>query len=81
MTESDNTYTSLSEIRERKQQLKGKISAQEESMRRIWTRLFHNGTASAVKTPSRRFTGMLTTGATVFDGLLLGWKIYRRFKR
>ncbi len=81
MTESDNIYDSLEAIRQRKMKLKGEIDSQENVMRRSWTQLFHSGDKKMALTPSKKFTGFLTTGTTVIDGILLGWKLYRKFKR
>ena len=30
-------------------------------------------------TPTQRFSGAISTGAGILDGLILGWKLYRKF--
>lgn len=46
-------------------------------MQTIWNSLVH--TPKDNTTPTQRFTNMFTTGANVVDGLMLGWKLYRKF--
>ena len=31
--------------------------------------------------PSKRITGLMSTGAALFDGAILGWKLYRKFRK
>lgn len=77
----DNNYTTLEEITKRKQKLQGEIRSQEKTMRGLWNGLFHQQASQAIPTPSRRLTNLLTTGAGILDGALLGWKLYRKFKK
>lgn len=32
-------------------------------------------------TPSKRINSLLSSGAGLFDAILLGWKLYRKFKK
>lgn len=81
MTESENIYDSLEAIRQRKLKVQGEIAAQENSIRRSWTQLFYSEEKKSSLAPSKRVMGFLTTGTSVLDGILLGWKLYRKFKR
>ncbi|MES4920455.1 hypothetical protein ABVC70_00640 [Hoylesella timonensis] len=75
-------YTSLSEIRERKQALLDNIRNDDSQMKALWDQLFGTSPSSlTTNLPSKRFSGLLNTGAGVFDGIVLGWKLYRKFKR
>ena len=69
-------YKSLDDIRIRKETLRQQLQSDSLSMKTQWNTLFHK---PEVKTPSRRMTALMTTGASVFDGLLLAWKLYNRF--
>ncbi len=31
--------------------------------------------------PSKRITGLINTSAALFDGAILGWKLYRKFRK
>lgn len=76
------TYRNLDEIRLRKAQLLTDIAKDNNQMRKQWNQLFHkSGKTNGKKRPARRFAGIMTTGASVVDGLLLGWKLYRKFKK
>ena len=79
--ENERTYQSLSDIRQRKMKLQGEIASEEKNIKRLWDSLFHQGKADRVATPSRRFQSLFTTGAGIVDGVLLGWKLYRKFKK
>lgn len=75
-------YTSLSEIRERKQALLNNIRNDDSQMKALWDQLFGTSPSSlTTNLPSKRFSGFLSTGAGVFDGIVLGWKLYRKFKK
>ena len=72
-----NEYRSLKDIRLRKAELKSEILKDSSKMQTIWNSLVH--TPKDNTTPTQRFTNMFTTGANVVDGLMLGWKLYRKF--
>lgn len=74
------TYKSLEEIRTRKDSLKKEIRQDDKQIKGLWGDLFHKPEAMGVMTPSKRITGLMSTGAGVLDGLILGWKLYRKFK-
>ena len=47
-----------------------------------WHSLFKKPEAlSKSATPSQRISGIISSGAGVLDGILLVWKLYRKFKR
>lgn len=73
------TYHTLDEIRLRKAQLLTDITKDSAQMQKLWNRLFHKQ-AKGKSTPSRRFSGWISTGASVADAFILGWKLYRKFK-
>lgn len=68
-------YKSLDDIRARKEALRQELQRDSLSMKTQWNSLFHKPEA---KTPTRRMTTLMTTGASVFDGLILAWKLYNR---
>ncbi|MGG6544895.1 UNVERIFIED_CONTAM: hypothetical protein NY100_05625 [Prevotella sp. 15_C9] len=70
-------YKTLSEIRLRKAQLQTDIAKDNQRMSKLWNDVFHNENRST--SPTRRLSGFMNTGAGIIDGLLLGWKLYRRF--
>jgi len=74
-------YTTLSEIRLRKKMLLKDIKADDKHIKTLWGTLFHKKKSTAVRTPVERMTGLLNNGSGIIDGLLLGWKLYRKFKR
>lgn len=75
------TYHNIDEIRLRKAQLLTDIAKDNNQMRKLWNRLFHKPSNNSKKAPARRFAGLMSTGASVVDGIILGWKLYRKFKR
>lgn len=70
-------YRTLDEIRLRKAQLLTEITKDNARIKGLWDNLFHK--PARKPTPSKRFSGLMTTGAGIVDGLLLGWKLYRKF--
>ncbi|EPH15932.1 MULTISPECIES: hypothetical protein [Prevotellaceae] len=73
------TVNSLEELRMRKDTLRSDIQKDEEQIKSLWSDLFRKSDDIWGATPSKRIAGLLSTGASVIDGALLGWKLYRRF--
>ena len=74
------TFSSLSEIRARKEELQKEIYADEEKISGLWSDLFYKRESGEPATPVQRMSNMINMGAGVIDGVILGWKIYRKFK-
>ncbi len=71
-------YTSLTEIEARKQELRSQIQAEGSNIQQLTSNLFRRGNDIG-HSPSKRIASIISTGSGLFDGLLLGWKLYRRF--
>lgn len=77
-----SSYQSIEEIRLRKAALQKKIEADSAKIDEKWHSLFKKPEAlSKSATPSQRISGIISSGAGVLDGILLVWKLYRKFKR
>lgn len=75
-------YKSLEEIRLRKAILLKDIQKDDYRIQKNWNSLF--GKPAALKSsarPSKRFGSLMATGAGLFDAAMLGWKLYRKFRR
>lgn len=75
------SYRTLEEIRLRKAQLLTDITKDSNHISKLWNNLFHPVKTKGKKTPGKRMSNLVSTGANVVDGLILGWKLYRRFKK
>lgn len=73
-------YTSLAEIQAYKAEVRKEIRKDEENIATLWHNLFHDEEEKYPATPAQKLSRMITIGGGVFDGLLLGWKLYRKFK-
>ncbi len=79
---TESAYQSIEEIRLRKAALLKDIEADGAKIEEKWRSLFKKPEAlSKPATPSQRITGIISTGAGLLDGIMLGWKLYRKFKR
>lgn len=77
-----SSYQSIEEIRMRKAALQKEIEADSAKIDEKWHSLFKKPEAlSKSATPSQRISGIISSGAGVLDGILLVWKLYRKFKR
>ena len=77
-----SSYQSIEEIRLRKAALQKEIEADSTKIDEKWHSLFKKPEAlSKSATPSQRISGIISSGAGVLDGILLVWKLYRKFKR
>lgn len=75
------SYRTLEEIRLRKSQLLVDITKDSNKVEKLWNNLFHKPAQKGKKSPGKRMSSIVSTGASVVDGLILGWKLYRKFKR
>ena len=76
-TITDSEYKSLNDIRLRKAQLLTDLTKDSNKIADLWNQLMHK--PKNKNTPTQRFSGLINTGASVLDGLILGWKLYRKF--
>ena len=77
-----SSYQSIEEVRLRKAALQKEIEADSAKIDEKWHSLFKKPEAlSKSATPSQRISGIISSGAGVLDGILLVWKLYRKFKR
>lgn len=70
---------SLSDISQQKDRLRESIQKDEEQIAGLWGDLFHPREEEGLSSPTQRIVGMMSLGTGVVDGLLLGWKLYRKF--
>ena len=84
MIENENTpaYTTLRSIEERKLQLLKEIRKDNQQINKLRKQLFAKPTALTTRRGRKmNVQGLMATSAGVFDGLLLVWKLYRKFKK
>ena len=75
-------YSSLTEIRLRKELLQKDIEADDARIKVLWKSLFSKPDAlSKNASPSKRMQSLFSIGVSAFDGALLAWKLYRKFKK
>ena len=75
-------YRSLNDIRLRKEALRKSIEADDKKIKTLWNSLFTKPDAfSKDVSKGKRISSMISIGAGAFDGALLAWKLYRKFKR
>lgn len=85
MTDNPQTpisYNTIEEIQLRKAMILKDIQKADNKIHNQWTSLFTKPAAlNNNATPSKRINSLMTTGAGVFDAFMLGWKLYRKFKK
>ena len=78
---SSKPITSLEELQARKDLLQEDILKEEQQIKDLWNDLFHKPAMLTSASPSKRLASMLSTGAGIIDGVILGWKLYKKFKK
>lgn len=68
----------INDLEARKEQLRKEIAAKENYIAKLWDETFHPVEENTIKTPTQRILSYANTAAGVFDGAMLGWKLYRR---
>ncbi len=75
-------YKSLDDIRRRKETLRNEILEDDKKIKNLWEEMSRpSDLFSKSASPSKRITGLMSTGAALFDGAMLGWKLYRKFRK
>ena len=75
-------YKSLDDIRRRTETLRNEIQEDDKKIKNLWEEMSRpSDLFSKSASPSKRITGLMSTGAALFDGAMLGWKLYRKFRK
>ena len=73
---------SLNDIKLRKEIIRNAILEDEKKIGTLWHSLFKpSDIFDRNASPSKRITSFINTGAGIIDGAILGWKLYRKFRR
>ena len=75
-------YKSLDDIRRRKETLRQELLEDDKKIKNLWDEMSRpSDLFSKSASPSKRITGLINTSAALFDGAILGWKLYRKFRK
>lgn len=81
-TSTPIAYKTIEEIQLRKAMVLKDIQKDDNKIHNQWASLFYKPDALRKSaTPSKRINSLMNTGAGVFDAFILGWKLYRKFKK
>lgn len=75
----ERQFGSLTDIREYKEELRKQIEQDENSIAARWDDLFHKE-EDVPQNRAQKLSKMLSLGTGVFDGVMLGWKLYRKYQ-
>lgn len=75
----ERQFRSLNDIREYKEELREQIKLDEDSIADKWNSLFHREEAPA-NSKAQKLARMVSLGTGMFDGAMLGWKLYRKYQ-
>ena len=78
MTTQGKTFATLEDIRVEKERLRLAMSEKGEEVSMLWQELVHPAADDEVKTPTQRLLHYAHAGAGLVDGVIMGWKLYRR---
>ena len=76
MNDFQKEYDSLSALRIRKHEIEQECKKDEERMRELWADLFQEEQPDNM---SDRISFMVKTGIGAFDGVMLCWKLYKKY--
>lgn len=74
------TYRTLNEIRHRKAALQKEIKSSNKEIGRLWKNLTSPVT-SKKKKKGFSMSSVMNMGMGTIDGIILAWKLYRKFKK
>ena len=78
MIQQEKTYTTIEDIVAEKERLRKALTEKGEEISELWGELVHPKEYDAPKSPAQRMLQYANAGAGLVDGILLGWKLYRR---
>lgn len=70
---------SLSDIVAMKDAIRSEIHNDEDKITSLWDNLVHVDNVNP-QSPTQRIFNMMNVGTGLVDGLLLGWKLYRKYQ-
>lgn len=74
-------YNDLNDIKLKKELLRNEILKDNQKIEKLWGKLFHKTPLFDKQAkPSKKLGSLLSTGASLLDGAILGWKLYRKFR-
>lgn len=78
LLEKQNDFTSLEEIRLRKEKVLTDIREDSRQINKLWSDLFRDDTP---RKKGITLSSVINTGMSFMDGFLLVWKLYKKFKK
>lgn len=78
MVQQEKIYNTLEDIVAEKERLRKALTTKGEEISNLWGELVHPKENEGPKSPAQRFLQYANAGAGLVDGILLGWKLYRR---
>lgn len=78
-TAQNQGFCSIAEIEEYKSRVKEDIQDDEAKIASLWNSLFHKEESTMPKTPVQKIISLANLGTGILDGVILGWKLYRKF--
>lgn len=79
-TAETTQISTIAELKAQQKLVRAQLNGEQKELQRQWDSLFRRGSKSP-KTPTERVLGFVTKGSTLLDGAILGWKLYKKFKR
>lgn len=73
-------YNSLEAIKTRKTELHNEINASEKNLSALWNATFHAKKIDSTST-TQKLLAYASTASGIIDGVLFGWKLYRKFHK
>ena len=78
-TAQNQGFCTIAEIEEYKSRIKEDIQDDEAKIASLWNSLFHKEEPTMPKTPVQKIINLANLGTGILDGVILGWKLYRKF--
>lgn len=79
LVEQPQAICSLDDIAAYKEKLHNQIEQEELNISTKWNDLFHKDDG-VPQNKAQRFARMLSLGTGMIDGMMLGWKLYRKYQ-
>lgn len=76
---NENRINSLADLHATQILIKEQLNNKENDICKIWNDIFHKPSANTLSSPTGRVISLLANSAGIIDGIILTWKLYRRF--
>lgn len=76
----EQQINNLQDLAAQKEELRVNMEKSEKEIKNMWNELFHKKNPTPT-TPTQKLLSLASSSAGLIDGAILGWKLYKKFRK